>query len=89
MPGFFKLPRSVSESVSGVDDDAGDFADVVEGHGVDVFDDLVGGELAAEVILLAGDAGHAAGGRFERKQDRALQMELRAGQFLGGSRLRS
>ena len=51
---------------------------------LDLGDDLVDGEEAAEVHLLAGEIGHAAGGGFEAKHDVALELVLGALQFRVG-----
>nr|PYQ61697.1 MAG: metalloendopeptidase [Acidobacteriota bacterium] len=60
-----------------MDDRLRDAVDVIERHGVDVLDDLVGRELLPEVVFLPRDAGHAAHRRLQRQQDRSLEVQLR------------
>ena len=64
------------------------------GDGVDLGDDLVDGEEAAEVHLLAGEVGHAAGGALKAEDDvglelifGALQLCLRDGFFFETAQL--
>ena len=53
----------------GAEELLGESLDVGGTDGFDFGDDLVDGEEAAEVHLLAGEIGHAAGGAFEAEDD--------------------
>jgi len=53
-------------------------------NGLDALNQLVQGEKAAEVHLLAGQVGHAAGGGFQTEHERAFQVVLGAAEFLIG-----
>src|ERR1035441_1966683 len=55
---------------------AGEGLDFGRADGVDLGDDVVNGKKAAEVHLLPGQIGHAAGGAFEAKHDAGLVPSL-------------
>src|SRR6185437_2280278 len=65
----------------GPEEVGGEGLDLGGRDGVDFGDDLVDGEEATEVDLLAGEVGHARAGGFEAEDDVGLELVLGALEF--------